>query len=151
MIRKPVREMLPQVEEDDRILVELNNIPGINSLPLYNENSEDPNKVLSSVVETARAKKGGSVFSFEYVDQKTGKVVNSYDNASLSLVIDGKPVTSLRMISGKSYFAKMLLHQKFEIERTEIGERGPKKSRVRVVYLIGRIIRTKSKVVKQAA
>ena len=129
VIRKPVREMIPKVEMDSTVLLELKNKSDVAGL-----NYPTGDKLLDKV---EKARIAGSKFSIEYADKATGRMAADYHNTSLALCVDGVPVAAIRIPGYKSYFFNALLHKRIAIEQTEAGTRGTGKSAEKVVYIVG--------------
>ena len=140
IIRKPVTDMIPEIEDDDRIIIELNNDAKINGIPCYTEVNPTKDKPsLINAIEQARARKGGSVFCFKNVNIHSGLVVNDLKDCALTLVANGKPLAGVHIPFDKAtYFASMLVHKTISIEQVEVCARNGEKA----VFIIGRLSKT---------
>ncbi|MBO7449507.1 MAG: hypothetical protein J6U54_03990 [Clostridiales bacterium] len=128
VIRRPVKEMIPEKTMSNIAFVEISNIGSVKGIP--NRKAED----IMDIVESARS--GDSTFKFAYVNDTTGEVTANYRGTHMCILIDGKPTLRIRTPQKGSYFARYLYGKTFKVTQTELGER----NKTDVIYLLGELV-----------
>ena len=125
VVRRPVKDMIPEKTINKGVFVEIVNLSSIKGIP--NRKADD----IIDIVESARS--GDSTFTFSYVNEKTGEVSKDYHGARMCILIDGQPKFKIRTPLSGSYFERFLYGKTLKVTQTELGSR----NKTDIIYLLG--------------